>query len=164
MQPSSEEDTRWDSLRTFDGRCFARVEPLAFDIALHIRILTIVSAVFVNFRRLVAVILLLAFGATVAEAGMADVHDGDATHSELQRYAAVVAHAATPADTAPHPGEPTRSGHTQHTCHCTHVHFGWVVSTVFLWPPVFVEVAPPRGPLNSELSVVLSPQLRPPIA
>lgn len=119
----------------------------------------------VHLRRLIAVILLLAFGATVAEAGLPDVHDGDATHSELQRYDAVVAHTdAAPSVPDRHPGEPTSSGHAQHSCHCAHAHFGWLDVAVVMWPAVFGVATSPSGRTDAPVSAVRSPHLRPPIA
>lgn len=116
-------------------------------------------------RRFIAVILLLAFGATVAEAGMPDVHDGDATHSEMQRYDAVVAHTdAAPAVPDGHPDEPMSSGHAQHSCHCAHAHFGWLEVAVVMWPAVFDVATSPSGRIDAPVSAVCSPHLRPPIA
>lgn len=99
-------------------------------------------------------------GASAVEAGIADVHDGDATHSELQRFSGVVAHS----DAAGEPDEPLLSGHSQHSCHCTHGHSGWAVLRDAAWRPVDVAAAVPQGATGLPLSAVVSPHLRPPIA
>ena len=115
-------------------------------------------------RRFVVALLFLAFGASVAEAGMADVHDGDATHSELRQYDTVIAHDdGAPVENAEHPDEPARSGHAQHTCHCAHVHFGWLANSSVSWLTIIVAVASPSARADSPASAVRSPQLRPPI-
>ena len=138
---------------------------------------------FVLIRRLTACLLMLCSGLFSAEALLADVHDGDATHGELVRadgagdHAAVhVAHGDAPEAVqvgaqpdAPddHPGEraPGQSGHTQHSCHCVHVHGGWLqappsfaaaLGASHTTPVAFGDQAPASR--NGE------PQLRPPIA
>ena len=116
-------------------------------------------------RRLIALLLLLASGASIAEARIADVHDGDATHAELQEYDAVVAHAdGQPADDTDHRSEPARSGHAQHTCHCIHVHGGWLATDVSSRPIARTTAVASPDDVDSPGSVVIAPQLRPPIA
>ena len=136
-------------------------------------------------RRLTACLLALCFGLFTAEALLADVHDGDATHEELVRtdgarnHAAVhAAHGDAPetariavhADASGdggHPGERPagQSEHTQHSCHCTHAHGvgtqrgGLLTSALTDMHPALIafrDQAPPRHDVE--------PQLRPPIA
>lgn len=138
---------------------------------------------FVLIRRLTACLLMLCSGLFSAEALLADVHDGDATHGELVRadgagdHAAVhVAHGDAPEAVqvgaqpdAPddHPGEraPGQSGHAQHACHCAHVHGGWPQAT----PPLATGMtdghsAPIVARDQAPSSHDAEPQLRPPIA
>ena len=116
-------------------------------------------------RRLIAMLLFLASGASIAEARIADVHDGDATHAELQQYDAVVAHVdEQPTDDANHRSEPARSGHAQHTCHCIHVHGGWLATEVSGEPVAPTAAAATPDHVDSPGSVVMTPRLRPPIA
>lgn len=133
-------------------------------------------------RRLTACVLALCFGLFTAEALLADVHDGDATHEELMRadgagdhQASHVAHGDS-TDTAHadgqaesssgHPGEraPGQSGHSQHSCHCVHVHGGWLQAP----RPLASEFGDNHGvPIafgdQVPNSRVGEPQLRPPI-
>ena len=138
---------------------------------------------FAFLRRLTACLLALCFGLFTAEALLADVHDGDATHEELVRTdgtdghaVAHVAHGDTPdaahvgaqADTPDdHPGEraPGQSGHTQHSCHCVHVHGGWLQALPTLAPePDDRHGTPVSFGDQAPASRVGEPQLRPPIA
>ena len=160
------------SSRGEDGRCLANLARLGSSASARsrhetssIHRATVQRRHCVHFRRFIAVMLLLAFGATVAEAGMPDVHDGDATHSELQRYDAVVAHSdAAPSVPDRHPDEPMSSGHAQHSCHCAHAHFGWRDVAVVMWPAVFEVATSAGGRSDAPTSAVRSPHLRPPIA
>jgi hypothetical protein len=80
-------------------------------------------------RRILTLLLGLALVASLGESGIADVHDGDATHAELDRAtgASHESHATgslaeQPADRdATSPGGPD---HPVHVCHCIHVHLG----------------------------------------
>ncbi len=134
-------------------------------------------------RRLTACVLALCFGMFTAEALLADVHDGDATHEELVRADGAGDHAAThvshgdtqdaahvgaqadvPDD---HPGEraPGHSGHTQHACHCVHVHGGWLQDPTSFAAELGVSHTPPVA-FGDQAPASRSgePQLRPPIA
>ena len=126
---------------------------------------------------------MLCFGLFTAEALLADVHDGDATHEELVRTDGAAEHVAFHAahGDAPdaanagakadapddHPGEraPGQSGHSQHGCHCVHVHGGWLQE-----PPTLAfesgdrHGAPVAFGDRAPASRVGEPQLRPPIA
>lgn len=121
-------------------------------------------------RRLVALALMLCFGLFTAEALLADVHDGDATHEELVRVDGerhVDQHAATAAGVEHAPGEriPGKSGHAQHACHCTHAHGAWspVVSEIAAASTVVMD-APPSRDFGAPATPAREPQLRPPIA
>lgn len=83
-------------------------------------------------RRLLTFVLTFALAVSLAEEGIADVHDGDATHSEIDR-ATGVTHASHPdRPSAAHTldqGEssiPESPDHPVHVCHCTHVHLAVV--------------------------------------
>ena len=87
-------------------------------------------------RRLLTMVLAFALAVSLAEEGVADVHDGDATHAEIDRATGVshASHSETPGarhavDPAGSPAPPG-SDHPVHVCHCTHAHLGVVaVST-----------------------------------
>src|SRR5690349_1195508 len=77
-------------------------------------------------RTVLTVLLTLAIGFTLAEEVVADVHDGGATHAEIDRATGVnhadeqgEAGAAFHSDPA---GGPAESDHPAHVCHCTHAH------------------------------------------
>lgn len=134
-------------------------------------------------RRVTACVLALSFSLYTVEALLADTHDGDATHEELARAdgagehaafhiahgdepstARLGAQAATPEE---HPGEraPGDSGHSQHACHCMHVHSGWLKAPPSREAEVDVERGQPisRGE-QSPASRSREPQFRPPIS
>lgn len=77
-------------------------------------------------RRLVALLLTWCFTFAAFEAPIADVHDGGATHAELDQvtgeshadHAGVL---GAPSSDEPVPGS---SDHPVHVCHCTHPHTG----------------------------------------
>jgi hypothetical protein len=83
-------------------------------------------------RRLLSFLLAFALAVSLGEEGIADVHDGDATHAELDR-ATGVSHAThleskSSLDMVDRGQIPTpeRSDHPVHVCHCTHAHLGLV--------------------------------------
>ena len=124
-------------------------------------------------RRLVALVLMLCFGLFTAEALLADVHDGDATHAELvrvdgdrhaERHAGEVTSAPDP---EPVPGEraPGETGHSQHACHCVHAHGVWSPAlTVLASATVLVTADEPVLDAEGPPSPALEPRLRPPNA
>ena len=136
-------------------------------------------------RRLTACLLALCFGLFTAEALLADVHDGDATHEELVRadgerdHAAMhmahgdmpetvqVAHThASGGDRGDHPGERPagQSEHAQHSCHCTHAHgVGPQFSELLASASVEVHPAPIAFRDQAPPGHDVEPQLRPPI-
>lgn len=123
-------------------------------------------------RRLTALVLALCFGLFTAEALVADVHDGDATHAELAQFAGAVAHVDAPAGghadgPGDHPGEraPGQSGHAQHACHCVHAHAGWWAPVAAAIPtPAPYALTVPGSSATMPASLGREPQLRPPIA
>ena len=138
-------------------------------------------------RRLTACLLALCFGLFTAEALLADVHDGDATHEELVRTDGERGHAAMHAahgdtsetaqiaahadvlssDPGDHPGERPagQSDHAQHSCHCTHAHgVGPQLSEPFATASVDVHPAPIAFRDQAPPGHDVEPQLRPPIA
>lgn len=119
-------------------------------------------------RRLVALVLMLCFGLFTAEALLADVHDGDATHEELvrvdgDRHAEL--HAAADADHAPGERAPDEQGHSEHACHCVHAHGAWSpVQAVLFTATVAVESRQPALNVDGPTNPAPEPRLRPPIA
>lgn len=139
----------------------------------------------VTLRRCTALVLIWCFALFSGEALLADVHDGDATATELQVVSG--AHVGThvsaaialrmqttgqttaqgSGDDSPPPSEraPQQPVHTQHACHCVHAHSGMDSSARAVSAPPSprtntpvpraVLMPPSRGP---------EPQLRPPIA
>lgn len=78
-------------------------------------------------RALHALLLLIGFAISMAEAGVADVHDGDAPHAEVDRVTGIAHsdHAAT-LETDGSTGEGSEPSHPFHVCHCVHAHIGVV--------------------------------------
>lgn len=112
-------------------------------------------------RRILTLLLGLALMASLGESGIADVHDGDATHAELDRAtgASHERHADSslperPAD--PYETSPDHPDHPVHVCHCIHVHLGLLaestleIETVEHSEPATAsrEVAPPAVALE----------------
>ena len=113
---------------------------------------------------------MLCFGLFTAEALVADVHDGDATHAELVRIDGeqhADRHAVAAADVDHLPGErgPGEDGHAQHACHCVHAHGAWY-SALSVDPAATVTVAttPPALNVYGVPNPALEPRLRPPNA
>ena len=114
-------------------------------------------------KRFMALVLTSCLCLAAVEAPIADVHDGGATHAELDQV--------TGASHADHGGEidrripegttPGPSDHPVHVCHCTHAHFGVLAASrvdlpdwehpVRLMPaiaiiPRTIAIAPPTPP------------------
>jgi hypothetical protein len=121
-------------------------------------------------RRLVALVLMLCFGLFTAEALLADVHDGDATHEELVRVDGdqhATEHAITGAGADELPGEraPDEQGHSEHACHCVHAHGAWSpVQALLFTATVAVESRQPALHVDGPTNPAPEPRLRPPIA
>lgn len=115
-------------------------------------------------RRCVSLIVLFCFGLFSLETVIADVHDGDASPSELANATAgaTAGLVPTPAQTdgpvkAPNP-------HSGHVCHCAHAHGGLSASAPGLSaPPLRHDVAPVLRVIRPA-KVDLDVHLRPPIA
>lgn len=119
------------------------------------------------FRRLIALVLAISFGAYSAESLIADVHDGDATTNERARFSDIGAagtHGAELASDAGHEQEHQEgSGHSTHTCHASHAHTCIIPSAL---PMSFDVTEQSLGlPLLATIPMELrrEPQLRPPI-
>lgn len=125
--------------------------------------------------------LALCFGLFTAEALLADVHDGDATHEELVRadgadHAALhLSHGDTPDEadsgahagtTDDHPGEgaPGQSDHGQHACHCVHAHGLFAALGPVPALPAFHVATPVPFAGQTLASGHRDAQFRPPIA
>lgn len=121
-------------------------------------------------RRLVALVLMLCFGLFTAEALLADVHDGDATHAELVRVDGdrhVAEHDGASAVGGHHSDEraPGESGHAQHACHCVHAHGVWSpVPAVLEVATVVMATEPPALDADGPPTPPREPGLRPPNA
>ena len=121
-------------------------------------------------RRLVALVLMLCFGLFTAEALMADVHDGDATHEELVRVDGdrhVEQHAAAATDGDHTPREPASGepAHSEHACHCVHTHGAWLpMHAALTTATVIVASRQPAQRADRPASPALESHLRPPIA
>lgn len=120
-------------------------------------------------RRLVSLVLALCFGLFSAEALVADVHDGDATHTELVSAAQATGHAAHvdgDGGSGPHERAPGESGHSLHVCHCAHAHGSSWTRVSLIAPPATVQLAQqlPTTGARAPSSDAPEPRLRPPIA
>jgi hypothetical protein len=120
-----------------------------------------------SLQRLVLLVLLLGLVGSLGERGIADVHDGGATHGEVDR-ATGISHDSHHTGVVDHPssetGTPESSDHAAHVCHCSHSHTG-VVSVPAALASVLSSTH--REPLLSDqrpASVSVAPSLRPPIA
>lgn len=111
---------------------------------------------------------MLCFGLFTAEALLADVHDGDATHEELVRVDGdrhAEQHAVADAGHAPGERAPGEQGHSEHACHCVHAHGAWSpVETVQVAATIVVATEQPALYAEGPPSPALEPHLRPPIA
>ncbi len=111
---------------------------------------------------------MLCFGLFTAEALLADVHDGDATHEELVRVDGdrhVDQHevTATGADAILGERAPADAGHAHHACHCVHAHGAWSpLLSVLTATTVVVASGQPALNVDGPPSPSREPQLRPP--
>ncbi len=120
-------------------------------------------------RRLIALLLTWCFALAVFEAPIADVHDGGASHAEIDRVTGashadhadvvgVISHAV------PDAPAPDASDHPVHVCHCTHAHAGLLatphVALRIIEHVTHETTAADRMPL----AVALAPPTPPPIA
>ena len=123
-----------------------------------------------SLRRIMAAFLTVALLFSIGEEVIADVHDGGATHAEVDR-ATGISHApddgaaAGPAHVLQQESAPAESDHTVHVCHCSHVH-GAVVTLAAATPRLsFFRFAAPFAMSAAPLAaVVLDRTTRPPIA
>lgn len=114
-------------------------------------------------KRAIASLLIWCFAFAALEVPIADVHDGDATHAEVDRVtgASHADHGRLTDDQTPERPAPGSSDHPVHVCHCTHAHAGMLALPrvdLPVWehgvplavapevPPPAVALAPPTHP------------------
>ena len=96
-------------------------------------------------RALLGMSLAIGLAFSAGEAGIADVHDGDAAHSEVDRASGITHadHAGT-LDPSEVPEPDTAPAHSFHVCHCAHIHVAVVaVRTSPVILPLMTTVAFP---------------------
>jgi len=110
-------------------------------------------------RRRIAFLLILSFSYFTFEVSVADVHDGDASASEVAKLAGSAPGAPVLPDALP-----DGPSHDIHVCHCAHPHGGLTAGSLVLSqsvPSVIVKVS---FDAISPNAVDLDLHLRPPIA
>ena len=113
-------------------------------------------------HRLVNLLLLTCFLAFVAETPVADVHDGDASSSELAHADQVPGHShAGPVHQS---GDQGSSSHGFHVCHCSHSHLSCLAAPQADGSEVALTLSTLAGPSYSLPEVLTAVSLRPPIA
>ena len=116
-------------------------------------------------RRAIAFILMLSFCSFALETAMADVHDGDASQSELARLAGGAPSLTTTTDQGRTPSAPERSGSQHlHVCHCSHAHGTLTMVAAKGADEEFCSDLPQGITLLIPDAVDLDVQVRPPIA
>jgi hypothetical protein len=108
-------------------------------------------------RRLLAVVIALAFSANVLEAVAPDVHDGDAIEATLAQQDLGNA-------SRDHPPIPHETSHGTHVEHCGHAHIAEVAAGPRLDAPADALSDAPMVHIATLQSVAMSPAFRPPIA
>ena len=114
-------------------------------------------------RRLISSLLLGCFLVFMGETPVADVHDGDASATELAHVEQSPghSHSVTGQQGDKDAGSP---GHNFHVCHCTHSHLSCVPAPEGARPDTPLTSASNRGSYHKAPSVDPVPALRPPIA
>jgi len=116
-------------------------------------------------RRIIAALLTWCFVFAVAEVRIADVHDGDASHAEVDLLTGT-SHATQDVLGGHHGPASSADGgdHALHVCHCTHTHAG-VLAASGMNLPVREQALPER--MAADLlppTVALDPPTHPPTA
>ena len=115
-------------------------------------------------RRVISFIVLLCFGLFSVETVVADVHDGDATASEIaQATAAQDVSGAQPESESGDPAQGTTS-HEVHVCHCIHAHGGLKAMVVTLSSPEQLHDLAANLVVVAPAKVDRDVHVRPPIA
>ncbi len=115
-------------------------------------------------QRVVALLLVLCFALVTVEAPIADVHDGGATHAEVDRVTgdSHAHHGVAFGEGLSDRSSPRHSDHPVHVCHCTHAHAS-VLATVHVELRVWERIVPIT--VSSEvtpLAIALDPPTHPP--
>ena len=121
---------------------------------------------FPRLRRTLALLLTWCFLLATLEAPVADVHDGGASHAEVDRVTGEphADHAHAFGHGSPDQPVPDPSDHPVHVCHCTHAHAGLLEMADVGLP--LMERAVPLVTASAMLPPTLSlaPPTRPPRA
>lgn len=118
-------------------------------------------------RRLIALVLALSFGMYYAEALIADVHDGDASVSEVAQYSAGASdsyHATIDAVDQGTSGRSDAPVHNTHTCHAGHAHTCVLQAIAPMSADYLLFVVEIGDGSTRPIDLRQEPQLRPPIA
>jgi hypothetical protein len=114
-------------------------------------------------RRLINALLLGCFLAFIGEIPVADVHDGDASASEVAHADQLAGHSHSesvqPGDT-----EAGSTGHNLHVCHCTHSHLSCIPAPEGAGAETPFTLTSVSSSSHDAPSVDPAPALRPPIA
>lgn len=115
-------------------------------------------------RRIVALLLLWAFAFAGLEAPIADVHDGDATHAEVDRATGERHSGHESAGRGSSPSGPESSDHPVHVCHCVHAHTGVLAAPSVELRTVERTVHITALTVLAPFAVALTPPTHPPTA
>ena len=117
-------------------------------------------------RRVIGLLLAWCFAFAAIEAPIADVHDGGATHAEVDQVTGEshADHGGAIAHQTPDRPASGSSDHPVHVCHCTHAHAGMLaIANVEL--PLWERIVPLAVvPVMTPPARALDPPIRPPIA
>ncbi len=128
------------------------------------------------FKRGVGILLSLCLSLFFAEVAVADVHDGDASESEVAALSPVAANGtAEPAPAASEQAssvasavqtvqQGARQQTHEHACHCLHAHNGWTADPAEQAPPAVVNETGCFVRVVAPAQAYVDVEYRPPIA